>query len=39
MNRPNPVLLSIKGKKFTKISPDEVEKISEEEQGKYEDSD
>ncbi|QXJ28846.1 hypothetical protein J5U23_01715 [Saccharolobus shibatae B12] len=35
----NPVLLSIKGKKFAKISPDEVEKISEEGQGKYEDSD
>ena len=34
----NAVLLSIKGKKFARISPDEVERISEEEQGKYEGS-
>ncbi|BCU69849.1 AbrB/MazE/SpoVT family DNA-binding domain-containing protein [Stygiolobus caldivivus] len=31
------ILLSLKGKKFAKVTIDEVEKISEEEQGKYED--
>ena len=30
------ILLSLKGKKFAKITIDEIEKISEEEQSKYE---
>lgn len=34
----NAILFSLKGKKFAKISLDEVERISEEEQKKYEGS-
>lgn len=30
------VLLSLKGRKFARISPEEVERISREEQGRYE---
>ena len=35
----NAILLSVKGKKFAKISPEDVERISEEEQRKYESTD
>lgn len=35
----NAILLSVKGKKFAKISPEDVERISEEEQRKYESAD
>ena len=35
----NAILLSVKGKKFAKISREDVERISEEEQRKYESTD
>ena len=38
LEQDNAILLSLKGKKFAKISLDEIGKISEEEQNKYENS-
>jgi len=38
LEQDNAMLLSLKGKKFAKISLDEIWKISEEEQNKYENS-